>query len=64
LASALVIQGEKDVLPIAFAVEISQVLPVAQLHIVPSSGHMPFWEAPRTFFSLTDTFLTSLDVGR
>jgi len=64
LASALVIHGEKDVLPIAVAVEISQVLPVAQLHIVPSSGHMPFWEAPRTFFSLTETFLTSPDAGR
>ena len=63
-ASALVLHGEKDVLPLAVAVEISQVLPVAQFHIVPSAGHMPFWEAPRTFFSLTDTFLTSLDAGR
>ena len=64
LASALVLHGEKDVLPINVAAEISQVLPVAQLHIVPSSGHMPFWEAPRTFFSLTETFLTSPDAGR
>lgn len=63
-ASALVLHGEKDVLPLAVAVEISQVLPVAQLHIIPSAGHMPFWEAPGTFFSLTETFLTSLDAGR
>jgi pimeloyl-ACP methyl ester carboxylesterase len=64
LASALVIHGEKDVLPIAVAVEISQVLPVAEVNIVPSSGHMPFWEVPGTFFSLTETFLTSPEAGR
>ena len=63
-ASALVIHGEKDVLPLAVAVEISQVLPFARLHIVPTAGHMPFWEAPGTFFSLTETFLISLDAER
>jgi proline iminopeptidase len=25
--------------------------------VVPSSGHMPFWEAPQRFFSLIDSFL-------
>lgn len=56
-APALVIHGEKDVLPAAVAFEIAKTLPHATVSLVPSSGHMPFWEAPGTFFSLIETFL-------
>jgi proline iminopeptidase len=56
-AQALVIHGEKDVLPAAVAFEIAQSLQHARAAIVPSAGHMPFWEAPEPFFSLIETFI-------
>jgi proline iminopeptidase len=56
-APALVIHGEKDVLPAAVAFEIARSLQHARVAIVPSAGHMPFWEAPEPFFSLIETFI-------
>ncbi len=53
----LVIHGERDALPLAEASGSSQVIPNARTVVVPSSGHMPFWEAPEQFFSLVDAFL-------
>jgi proline iminopeptidase len=54
----LVVHGEEDVLPPAVSLEISQSLPHARRCVVPSSGHMPFWEAPERFFSLIESFLS------
>jgi proline iminopeptidase len=53
-----VVHGEEDVLPPSVALEISNTLPDARRCVVPSSGHMPFWEAPARFFSLIESFLS------
>ena len=54
----LVLHGEEDVLPTTVALEISNSLPNARRCVVPSSGHMPFWEASERFFSLIESFLS------
>jgi pimeloyl-ACP methyl ester carboxylesterase len=53
----LVIHGEEDALPLAVSVENSYIIPNARHEVIPSSGHMPFWEAPQRFFALIDSFL-------
>lgn len=57
-ALTLVVHGEEDALPIAVADELSKSLPNARRCVVPSSGHMPFWEAPELFFPLIESFLS------
>jgi proline iminopeptidase len=52
----LVLHGECDALPLAQSVDL-YVVPPAHVVVVPSSGHMPFWEAPQRFFSLVSSFL-------
>jgi pimeloyl-ACP methyl ester carboxylesterase len=55
----LVIHGEQDplpYLPLANVPSHSYILRDVQLAVVPSSGHMPFWEAPERFFSLLASF--------
>ena len=54
---ALVIHAEDDPLPLAVADENSYILSNARTVVVPSSGHMPFWEAPQRFFALVQAFL-------
>ena len=56
-APTLVIHGEMDPLPLADPPLKSYILADAQVVVVPSSGHMPFWEAPTRFFSLIESFL-------
>jgi proline iminopeptidase len=56
----LVMHGAEDplpFLPLANADDKSYILRDLQLVLVPSSGHMPFWEAPQRFFALIDSFL-------
>jgi len=56
----LVIHGAQDplpYLPLANAPDKSYIVRDVQLAVVPSSGHMPFWEAPERFFALIDSFL-------
>jgi proline iminopeptidase len=53
----LVIHGEEDALPLADFSAESYMVPNARLVVVPTSGHMPFWEAPQLFFSQVDSFL-------
>ena len=53
----LVIHGEQDTLSPAVSVETASVLVNARQVVVPSSGHMPFWEAPERFFALVTSFL-------
>ena len=55
----LVIHGERDALPASVAHDLATILPNARLALIPNSGHMPFWEAPRRFFELADSFLTT-----
>ncbi|MES2176278.1 MAG: alpha/beta hydrolase [Gemmatimonadota bacterium] len=62
-APTLVIHGERDALPAAVAIELSALLPHARLELIPDAGHMPFWEAPQRFFSVTDTFLVTGRTG-
>ena len=54
---ALVIHAEDDPLPLAVAEDNSYILSDARTAVVPSSGHMPFWEAPQRFFALVQAFL-------
>lgn len=54
----LVVHGEEDALPVAVSLEISNSFAHARRCVVPSSGHMPFWEAPERFFSLIEAFLS------
>ncbi len=54
---ALVVHGEQDPLPLAISSDNPYMVLNARVVVVPSSGHMPFWEAPGHFFSLIDSFL-------
>ncbi len=56
-APTLVIHGEADALPLAVSVDNTYILKSARRTVVPSSGHMPFWEAPQRFFDLVESFL-------
>ncbi len=53
----LVIHGEDDLLPSTVARELVALLPNARLALIPHAGHMPFWEAPESFFALVEAFL-------
>jgi proline iminopeptidase len=55
----LVIHGELDVMPVSVAHELAALLPNAEIAVLPGSGHMPFWEAPATFFARCESFLTA-----
>jgi proline iminopeptidase len=54
---ALVLHGADDALPLAPFPASSYIVPEARLVVIPSSGHMPFWEAPERLFPLVDSFL-------
>ena len=59
----LVLHGERDALPSAVALELSELLPNARHALLPDAGHMPFWEAPERFFSVVDAFLAAPSTG-
>jgi proline iminopeptidase len=59
----LVIHGERDALPAAVALELSELLPRARLSLLPGAGHMPFWEAPERFFDAAGSFLAAPSTG-
>jgi len=54
----LVIHGELDPLPRTLFPDTSYILSNARHAVVPSSGHMPFWEAPERFFAVVESFLS------
>src|SRR5690606_29835575 len=54
----LVLHGDRDPIPVAVAESLVALLPNARLEVMPDSGHMPFWEQPRHFFSSVERFLT------
>ncbi len=53
----LVIHSDDDALPLAVSVDNSYIIANARREVVPSSGHMPFWEAPQLLFALIEDFL-------
>jgi pimeloyl-ACP methyl ester carboxylesterase len=53
----LVVHGADDALPLAVSESNSYIIPNARHEVIPSSGHMPFWEAPQRFFELIESFL-------
>ena len=54
---AIVLQGEDDLIPLESTRTVAQ-LPNAELHLLPQCGHVPYIEAPETFVSLLDGFLS------
>ena len=58
-ADSLVIHGVDDLLPARVAHELVAAIPKARLVLIPDSGHMPFWEAPESFFPAVERFLDS-----
>jgi proline iminopeptidase len=58
-ARTLVLQGERDLVSPAVAHELCALILKARLELIPQCGHMPFWEAPETFFKTVDSFLTA-----
>ena len=62
-APTLVLHGERDALPAAVALELSELLPHARHVLLPDAGHMPFWEAPERFFTLVGHFLDAPTTG-
>lgn len=58
-ADALVVHGERDLLPASVAHDLAAMIPHARLELLPDSGHMPFWEAPGPFFRAVESFLRS-----
>ena len=56
--ATLVIHGERDLLPQSVARELVALIAMSRLELIPGAGHMPFWEAPETFFHSVETFLS------
>ena len=55
----LVVHGANDLLPATMAEHTVAHLRTARLALIPDAGHMPFWEAPDTFFPLVRDFLNA-----
>lgn len=55
-SETLVIHGTLDLLPVRVAHELVALCPKSRLALT-VAGHMPFWEAPETFFDTTLAFL-------
>jgi proline iminopeptidase len=62
-APALVLHGTEDAPPSWVGKELATVIPQARLTLIPDSGHMPFWEAPETFFPAVESFLLARTLG-
>ena len=62
-APTLVLHGERDALPAAVSLELSELLPRARHVLLPDAGHMPFWETPERFFRLVGGFLDAPTTG-
>jgi len=57
-APTLVIHGATDPIPLSSAREWASTLPDARLLILLNVGHFPYLEAPASFFTAVDTFLS------
>ena len=58
-APTLVLHGERDLILCATSHELTSLVVSARLELVPDCGHMPFWEAPETFFALVSAFVAT-----
>jgi len=60
---ALLLAGERDTLvPLAAVQATRDMLPNAQLTVLPGAGHAPFISAPGLFAETINTFVTELDM--
>jgi proline iminopeptidase len=57
-AQTLVVHGDSDLILCATSHEFTALIPEARFVLIPSCGHMPFWEAPGLFFASVRAFLT------
>jgi proline iminopeptidase len=57
---ALVIHGELDPRPARFAAQVAELIPDAELLLMPSVGHFPRFEAPEPFTAALRGFLARL----
>jgi len=58
---SLVITGENDrIVPVEDSVRLAKELPLAQLSIIPDTGHLPHEESPGEFLEIVMPFLRSL----
>ena len=55
----LVVHGEDDLLDVAVARSIHELIAGSELSLIPHAGHLPFWEAPEDFFSRVEIFLNA-----
>jgi pimeloyl-ACP methyl ester carboxylesterase len=53
----LIIHGEEDLLDVAIARKLNELIPGSELAVIPHAGHLPFWEAPEEFFGRVEAFL-------
>ena len=60
---ALIVHGERDLLPATVATDWLACLPNARVALVPNAGHMPFWEQPELLFPTIEAFLSAPDAG-
>ncbi len=57
---ALVLHGEADPLPVRPARELAELLPNAELRVLPGTGHLPWLERPDAFRDTIRRFLASV----
>ena len=58
---SLVITGDNDkIVPVEDSVRLAKELPLAQLSIIPDTGHLPHEEIPGKFLEIVMPFLRSL----
>lgn len=55
----LLLHGADDILPMDEAHAMASLVRQPQVVVVPSCGHLPFWEQPQAFFTTVDAFLTN-----
>lgn len=58
-APTLIIHGARDGIPLTSSTELSEVIPNAQLVVLPDVGHLPHVEAPELFSRSINSFLPS-----
>jgi pimeloyl-ACP methyl ester carboxylesterase len=56
----LVVHGELDPRPVRFAARIAELVPGAELVVMPDVGHFPRFEAPESFAKTLRGFLGRL----
>ena len=56
-APTLIVHGARDGIPVASSQELCELIPDAQLVVLPDVGHLPHVEAPVEFSQSIDKFL-------